>query len=172
MLTNGNYQSMFMTTGEGVILIDAPEPVVQYIERAVADVTDEPIATLIYSHGHSDHIGGSHLLARPGLEIIAEQRVADFVKKKQQDGRRLVPTRVFDEELMLTKGFRTISLKRDEFHSPEGDLYACSRSAIHSTRSQAFRMPVTSKRMTDKASPYIDESAWSSMPMPDSSRMT
>jgi len=121
MLTNGNYQSMFMTTGEGVVLIDAPQPLVQYIEAAVADVTDEPITTLIYSHGHSDHIGGSHLLARDGLEIIAEERVAKFIEQKL-DGRRLPPTRTFNDEIVLHKGGRTISLKRDEFHSPEGDL--------------------------------------------------
>jgi glyoxylase-like metal-dependent hydrolase (beta-lactamase superfamily II) len=121
MLTNGNYQSMFMTTGEGVVLIDAPQPLVQYIEAAVADVTDEPITTLIYSHGHSDHIGGSHLLARDGLEIIAEERVAKFIEQKL-DGRRLPPTRTFNDEIVLQKGGRTISLKRDEFHSPEGDL--------------------------------------------------
>jgi glyoxylase-like metal-dependent hydrolase (beta-lactamase superfamily II) len=72
MLTNGNYQSLIMTTGEGVVLVDAPDPLVQYIGPAVSDVTDEPIRTLIYSHGHSDHIGGAHLLAGPGLEIIAE----------------------------------------------------------------------------------------------------
>jgi len=121
MLTNGNYQSLFMTTGKGVVLIDAPEPLVQYIETAVADVTDEPITTLIYSHGHSDHIGGSHRLARAGLAIIAEERVAKFIGQKQ-DGRRLSPTSTFREETILRIGSRTISLKRDEFHSPEGDL--------------------------------------------------
>jgi glyoxylase-like metal-dependent hydrolase (beta-lactamase superfamily II) len=121
MLTNGNYQSLFMTTGEGVVLIDAPEPLVQYIGPAVSDVTDEPIRTLIYSHGHSDHIGGAHLLARPGLEIIAEERVAKFVTDKH-DGRRLPPTRTFTDETTLRIGSRTISLKRDEFHPPEGDL--------------------------------------------------
>src|SRR5438132_14157695 len=70
MLTNGNYQSLFMTTGEGVVLVDAPEPLVKFIEAAISDVTLEPITTIIYSHGHSDHIGGSHLLARDGLEIV------------------------------------------------------------------------------------------------------
>jgi glyoxylase-like metal-dependent hydrolase (beta-lactamase superfamily II) len=121
LLTNRNYQSMFMTTGQGVVLIDAPEPLVQFIDQAVAEVTDEPITTLIYSHGHSDHIGGSHLLARPGLEIIAEARVAAFIDAKR-DGRRLSPTRTFEEQLTLRLGNRTIALKRDEFHSAEGDL--------------------------------------------------
>src|SRR5437667_1775421 len=82
MLTNGNYQSLLVTTGEGVVLVDAPEPLVQFIEPAVADVTDEPITTLIYSHGHSDHTGGAYKLARPGLEIIAEERVAGFIRQK------------------------------------------------------------------------------------------
>jgi len=46
MLTNGNYQSLFVTTGEGVVLIDAPEPLVKFIGPAVTDVTDEPISPL------------------------------------------------------------------------------------------------------------------------------
>ncbi len=121
MLTNGNYQSLFITTGEGVVLIDAPEPLVQFIEPAITDVTDEKLSTLIYSHGHSDHIGGAFLLARPGFEIIAEERVAKFINQKH-DGRRLSPTRTFTEQLLFQKGNRSISLKRDEFHSPEGDL--------------------------------------------------
>ncbi len=121
MLTNGNYQSLFMTTGEGVVLVDAPEPLIKYIEAAIADVTTEAIATIIYSHGHSDHIGGTHLLARDGLEIVAEAGVAKFVAKKG-DPRRLLPTTVFSEETEFRKGNRIISLKRDEFHSPEGDL--------------------------------------------------
>ncbi|MES2109864.1 MAG: MBL fold metallo-hydrolase [Bacteroidota bacterium] len=121
MLTNGNYQSVFITTGNGVVLIDAPKPLMQFIERAVTEVTKEPITTLIYSHGHSDHIGGAYLLARPGLNIIAEERVADFIGQKH-DGQRLPPTQTFKEETTLNIGSRIISLKRDEFHSPEGDL--------------------------------------------------
>jgi len=39
MLTNGNYQSLFLTTGEGVVLIDAPEPLVKFIAPAISDVT-------------------------------------------------------------------------------------------------------------------------------------
>lgn len=121
MLTNGNYQSLIITTGEGVVLVDAPEPLVQYVEPAVSDVTDEPIKTLIYSHGHSDHIGGAHLLQRPGLEIIAENGVAKFIAEKR-DGHRLSPTHVFADQTTLQIGSRRIELKRDEFHSPEGDL--------------------------------------------------
>ena len=121
MLTNANYQTMFMTTGEGVILVDAPQPLVQYIEKAIADVTDERLSTIIYSHGHSDHIGGTADLMKPGIELIGEERIAKFLEQKK-DSKRPVPTRTFSETTTIHKGTRTIEIKRDEFHSPEGDL--------------------------------------------------
>lgn len=121
ILTSGNYQSLFFTTGEGVVLFDAPEPLVRFIGPAVAEVTSEPIVTLIYSHGHSDHIGGAHLIAEPGTEIIAEERIAEFITKKK-DPRRPAPTRTFSRELTFHKGSRTINLVRDGFHSADGDL--------------------------------------------------
>lgn len=123
VLTNANYQSVFFTTGEGVVLVDAPEPLVEFIGPAVAEVTDEPITTLIYSHGHSDHIGGARLVADtvPGLEIVAEQRTAEFLAAKN-DPRRPAPTRAFDTEQTVTKGDRTIHLFREAFHSADGDV--------------------------------------------------
>ena len=121
MLSNGNYQSVFFTTSEGVVLFDAPEPLVRFLGPAIAEVTSEPITTLIYSHGHSDHIGGTRLIAEPGTEIIAEERIAEFLVKKK-DPRRLIPTRTFSKELTFQKGSRTINLVRDGFHSADGDL--------------------------------------------------
>lgn len=38
-----DYQSLLITTGGDVVLVDAPEPLVQDIEPAASDVTDEPI---------------------------------------------------------------------------------------------------------------------------------
>jgi glyoxylase-like metal-dependent hydrolase (beta-lactamase superfamily II) len=121
MLTNGNYQSLFFTTGEGVVLFDAPEPLARFIGPAVAEATPEPITTLIYSHGHSDHIGGAHLIAKPGVEIVAEECTAEFIVQKN-DPLRPPPTTTFTKELTLQTGSRTIRLVRDGFHSADGDL--------------------------------------------------
>ena len=33
LLTSGNYQNLFARTGGGLVLADAPEPLVPYIER-------------------------------------------------------------------------------------------------------------------------------------------
>src|ERR1051325_11082564 len=59
---NGNHQSMFIVTKDGVIATDPvpcgrPAGGQQYVD-AIKKVTDKPIKYLIYSHVHFDHIAG------------------------------------------------------------------------------------------------------------------
>jgi glyoxylase-like metal-dependent hydrolase (beta-lactamase superfamily II) len=124
VITDGGYQAAFVTTGEGVILFDAPPTFAQHIEQAVADVTKEPIRQIVYSHAHLDHIAGTELLLKkiPNLEIIAERGVSDFLKEKK-DPRRPVPTKTFVGKQTLTAGSARIELKRGNWHSNEGDLF-------------------------------------------------
>ena len=50
-IINGEqYQMMFVTTGEGVIVVDAPPSIGENIFKAISEITDEPITHLIYSH--------------------------------------------------------------------------------------------------------------------------
>lgn len=121
LLTNGNYQTLFMTTGDGVLLVDAPEPLVDFVLPAIADVTDEKLTTILYSHAHTDHIGGAQHLVGPGVTVIAEQGVADFLRDRN-DGIRVLPTQTFSDAASMTFGTRRLELKKDRFHSPEGDL--------------------------------------------------
>ena len=58
---NGNHQSMFVVTKDGVIATDPiaygrPNGGQQYVDE-IKKVTDKPIKYLIYSHHHYDHIG-------------------------------------------------------------------------------------------------------------------
>lgn len=124
VLTDGIWQSAAIVTTDGVVLIDAPESFGKNIEKAVKEVTDEPIKTLVYTHGHSDHIGGSqHLSGIEGLEIISLAGVAEFLRE-QNDPRRLVPNRTFQGALVLKKGDKQIHLSNHmNYHSNEGDLF-------------------------------------------------
>ncbi len=124
VITDGTYQSAFVTTGQGVILLDAPASLGSYISKAVAEVTQEPIKQLVYGHSHLDHIAGAQTLVQqvPGLEIIAEDGVAAFLKVKN-DPRRPVPTRTFTDHLTLQAGSATIELTKGNWHSDEGDLF-------------------------------------------------
>lgn len=124
VLTDGIWQSLVVVTDEGVVLVDAPETLGANIPKAVAEVTKQPIVTLIYSHGHTEHIGGAeHLKNVPNLEIIALAGVADFLRVKK-DPRRLLPTKTFEGAYVLRKGDKQIDLSNPlNFHSNEGDLF-------------------------------------------------
>jgi glyoxylase-like metal-dependent hydrolase (beta-lactamase superfamily II) len=124
VITDGIYQSAFVTTGKGVILFDAPESFARHIVKAVADITREPIVQLVYSHAHLDHIAGAGLLVEqvPGLMIVAEADTASFLREKK-DPRRPVPTSTFKDQHTLKLGTMTVELRKGRWHSPEGDLF-------------------------------------------------
>ena len=124
VITDGIYQSAFVTTGQGVILFDAPVSFAQHIVQAVAEVTREPIVKLVYSHAHLDHIAGASLIVkqRPKMTIVAEADTAAFLREKQ-DARRPVPTSIFKNRRTLKLGRMTVELKKGPWHSPEGDLF-------------------------------------------------
>src|SRR5215467_12250878 len=124
LITDGGYQSLFVTTGKGVILLDAPPSFGAKIVQAVSEVTKEPIVELVYSHSHLDHISGAPevLKQAPGVKIIAEEGVAEFLREKK-DPRRPVPTETFKGQHTLKLGSASIEMKRGHWHSNEGDLY-------------------------------------------------
>jgi glyoxylase-like metal-dependent hydrolase (beta-lactamase superfamily II) len=121
MLTDGNYQNMFVTTSDGVVVLDAPTPLAKFMGPAIKEVTDDPISTLVYSHIHKDHIGAAGQLITPDTAIVAEAGAAEYLQAKQDPGRPL-PTEVFTGQTTLTVGGRTIELERQNFHSVGGDL--------------------------------------------------
>lgn len=124
VLTDGIWQSLAVVGKDEVILVDAPESFGYKIQEAVESVTSKPITTLIYSHDHSDHIGGSqHLSNVEGLEIIALNNVAE-VLREQKDPRRLIPTKTFDGAYVLKSADLAIHLSNPmNYHSTEGDLF-------------------------------------------------
>ena len=124
VVTDGIYQSAFVTTGKGVVLFDAPPSFADKLPAAVAEVTQETITQIVYSHAHLDHIAGAAGLKAkiPGLQILAEEETARFLREKK-DLRRPLPTRTFKEQMTLKLGSMTVELKKGRWHSPEGDLF-------------------------------------------------
>src|SRR5438876_11329622 len=63
-ITDGTYQSAFLTTSDGVVLLDAPPTIGHNIQRAVDEIAaatgvSNRVNYLIYSHHHADHAGPS-----------------------------------------------------------------------------------------------------------------
>ncbi|HYQ09882.1 MAG TPA: MBL fold metallo-hydrolase, partial [Gaiellaceae bacterium] len=65
-ITDGTYQSAFLTTSDGVVLLDAPPTIGNNIKRAVDEIASangvsNKITYLVYSHHHADHVGAASL---------------------------------------------------------------------------------------------------------------
>jgi glyoxylase-like metal-dependent hydrolase (beta-lactamase superfamily II) len=121
MLDDGNYQNMFVTSSDGVVLFDAPTPLLGFIEPAIKEVTDDPVTAIVYSHIHKDHIGGAGRFVTPDTPIYAEAGAAEYLQAKQ-DPTRPLPTHVFTGKKTLTHGGRTFELERGNYHSVGGDV--------------------------------------------------
>jgi glyoxylase-like metal-dependent hydrolase (beta-lactamase superfamily II) len=83
MITDGAYQSMFMTYEDGVVVVDAPPSYALQIPKAIAEVTAKPITHLVYSHAHIDHIGGAKSLG--GQPVIVAHSETNRLLTRDSD---------------------------------------------------------------------------------------
>ena len=112
-VTDGAYNTMFLTTGQGVIVVDAPPSIGQNYLSAIAEVTDEPITHVIYSHTHNDHVGSINMFPDDAV-YIAHQDAADTLAKRN-DPNRPIPTITFEDKYTLDVGNQKLEL---EYNGP------------------------------------------------------
>ena len=120
-LVGSGYQTMFVTTGQGVVVVDAPTPIGEKYLDAIKDVTSEPITHMIYSHSHADHTGAAGQIFSPDITYISHKQTADALK--QENSTRPIPSVTFDDSMYsLTVGDQTLELYYlGNFHS-NGDI--------------------------------------------------
>lgn len=112
-VTEGAYQAMFLVTGEGVIVVDAPPSIGQNFLKAIEEVTDEPITHVVYSHSHTDHIGAAHIF--PANATIISHKWTAAQLEIRNDPNRPVPTVTFEDKYTLEVGNQKLEL---EYHGP------------------------------------------------------
>ena len=122
-LTDGTYQSAFVTTSDGVVLLDAPPTIGHNIQRAVDEIAADngvsnKVTHLIYSHHHADHAGASSIfdnnVARIGHEETRNLLLRD------NDPARPAPEETFQEKRTLEIGGERIDLVwHGSNHSPD-----------------------------------------------------
>ncbi len=112
---NGNHQSMFIVTNEGVIATDPiaygrPTGGQDYVAE-IKKVTDKPIKYLIYSHHHFDHIAGGKAFKDAGATIVAHRRAKERLTQLK-DPHTLLPDQVVSDAGRTIKlGGTTLELK-------------------------------------------------------------
>ena len=119
-VTDGIYQIMFLTTGEGVIVVDAPMGWETKIQQAISEVTIEKVTHVIYTHIHKDHIGSASIFPVDTV-YISHIDTAEHLMMKN-DPQRPVPTITFDKKYTLSIGDQVLELSHiGDFHS-KGDI--------------------------------------------------
>jgi glyoxylase-like metal-dependent hydrolase (beta-lactamase superfamily II) len=77
-VTDGVYQCAFLSTSDGVVVLDAPPTIGHNIQRAVDEIAaahgvSNKVNYLIYSHHHADHIGAASLFDKNVTRIGHEE---------------------------------------------------------------------------------------------------
>jgi glyoxylase-like metal-dependent hydrolase (beta-lactamase superfamily II) len=122
-ITDGTYQSAFLTTRQGVVLFDAPPSIGHNIQRAVDEITaanglSNEVTHLIYSHHHADHVGASSLFGRNITRIGHEETRRLLLR--DDDPARPAPEETFLERRTLDIGGERIDLAwHGANHSPD-----------------------------------------------------
>ena len=108
MVTDGGYQSMFMTYEDGVVVVDAPPSYAAHIPSAIAEVTTKPITHVVYSHVHTDHIGGVNSLG--GHPVVIAHADTNRLLARDHDPNRPLATVTFDDSYRLSVGSQVLEL--------------------------------------------------------------
>lgn len=122
-VTEGIYQSAFLKTGAGVIVFDAPPSFAHKLPKVIKQhAPNEVIKYLVYSHGHSDHVGGASAFNDiQDLQVIAQLKAVGGIKERANPD-ILPPTITFEDQHNFSLGGEKVELKSASFHSEDADV--------------------------------------------------
>lgn len=108
----GFYLSTFVVGERGVTAIDPiSDAAAAAYREAIASVTDRPLARIVYSHDHRDHICGGHVLAADsGCEVCAHEAAQRRIAQRG-DADVLAPTRLIGDGEVLADGAASIEVR-------------------------------------------------------------
>jgi len=125
-VTDGTYQSAFLTTPDGVVLFDAPPTIGHNLQRAIdqiaaANGASNTVTHLIYSHHHADHAGAASLFD-PDVVRIGHEETRRLLLR-DDDPARPAPTETFQDRRTLDIGGERIELAwHGANHTPDNIL--------------------------------------------------
>jgi alkyl sulfatase BDS1-like metallo-beta-lactamase superfamily hydrolase len=84
----GHSNASFIIASKSVILIDTLDTDVRAARLAsiIAEETDRPVKTILYTHGHPDHLGGASVFAGSQPDVIAFAPARPLLARTEQLG--------------------------------------------------------------------------------------
>ena len=117
-VTDGTYMCAFLTTSDGVVVLDAPPTIGNNIQRAIDEIAADngvsnKVEYLVYSHHHSDHVGAASLFDKNVTRIGHEETRTLLLR--DNDPARPPNEETFQDKRTLEIGGERIDLA---FHGP------------------------------------------------------
>jgi glyoxylase-like metal-dependent hydrolase (beta-lactamase superfamily II) len=78
VVSAGVAQGYFFVTRAGVVMLDAPVAVAEFLPLAVKRVTDKPVTHVILTHDHDDHIAGATKF--PDAKFVSHEMTAELLR--------------------------------------------------------------------------------------------
>jgi glyoxylase-like metal-dependent hydrolase (beta-lactamase superfamily II) len=122
-ITDGTYQSAFLTTSDGVVVLDAPPTIGNNIQRAIDEIAaangvSNKVNYLVYSHHHADHVGAASLFDKNVTRIGHED--TRVLLLRDNDPARPPNEETFGDRRTLEIGGERIDLAwHGRNHSPD-----------------------------------------------------
>jgi glyoxylase-like metal-dependent hydrolase (beta-lactamase superfamily II) len=122
-VTDGVYNSAFLTTADGVVVFDAPPSIGGNLRRAVDEIAaangvTNTVTHLVYSHHHADHAGAASLFG-PDVARIGHEETKRLLTRDNDPGRP-VPEITFADRYTLEVGGERAELAwHGPNHSPD-----------------------------------------------------
>ena len=106
----GDQRSLFLVADQGVIVTDPLNAAAAAAYRnAIAELTDQPVRYVVYSHYHWDRVSGAQLFKDAGAEIVAQERCADRFRANPNP-EVVMPDITFSEEYSIAIGNMSLDL--------------------------------------------------------------
>jgi glyoxylase-like metal-dependent hydrolase (beta-lactamase superfamily II) len=121
-VTDGVYQSAFLTTSDGVVLFDAPPSIGHNLRRAVDEIAaaegvSNKVTHLVYSHHHADHTGAASLF--DDVVRVGHEETRRLLLRDNDPGRPLPEVTFADRYTLEVAGERVELAWHGSNHSPD-----------------------------------------------------
>ena len=122
-VTDGVYQSAFLTTRDGVVLFDAPPSIGGNLRRAVDEIAaangvPNTVTHLVYSHHHADH-GAAASLFGGDITRVGHEETRRLLQRDGDPSRPLPEVTFTDRYTLETGGERVELAWHGSNHSPD-----------------------------------------------------
>jgi glyoxylase-like metal-dependent hydrolase (beta-lactamase superfamily II) len=122
-VTDGVYQSAFLTTRDGVVVFDAPPSIGPNLRRAIDEIAaangvTNTVTHFVYSHHHADH-GGAAALFGPDVVRIGHQETKRLLERDNDPARPLPQVTFADTYTLQVGGERAELAWHGPNHTPD-----------------------------------------------------